>query len=584
MIFFRQLGALATLLVRYWRRGPLPMSASEGASKRASAAPLRALFVALFVHVGYSSGARCRTFDEARAEATGWLLFGLFGFAVSCGFLSRSPSLRGIGEPLTNPLLDALPLHEAGRVLVAIAQNLQLYALVVSAVVGAAPELGSAKAVAVGLSLSISGLLVGEAVLRLSRVALGSLAVARAASLLVLVQIPFLFATAGASLVASWPPAGPLSARLGAVADAGLLRASLAAPLFALGVVALCGVAGIVLGERLGYDRSYPVPPQRFGRAKPSHLTVDRVEQVLAAREPGAWQSWISFGYALLLGGGLVYLGHAAPEGIEPHLPLAIRVLALVTTLMASSTAFVRAARLAARDLAARPLLLALPISPAELLRGKADGIRLRTLVVASPFFLAALLPVTQAVALDILWRGAGAMIALWLCAGAAVSIGFLTRGVGASQPGVTTFHIENLLLTVPLFGVVAAPSVWGAAVSLGCLALLTLEARRAAMSRVRWIDDSETFDRETPVWRALLAFGAFQATQGLALQAVSGSSATAPVQLAIGYGLAALILTLLTMHGRKDMPPVRWLPERRAALALALAAGRATGDGSRRS
>jgi hypothetical protein len=420
--------------------------------------------------------------------------------------------------------------------------------------------------------------LAGEALLRLSRVALGSLQVARVASLLVLVQIPFLFATAGASLVASWEPLAPASRALAAMARATVLGSSLGPSALVLGAVAIAASCAIALGERLGYDRAYPVPAQRLDRTKPSHLTIDRVEQILAAREPGAWQSWISFGYAVLLGGGLVYLGHAAPEGAQQHLPLAIRVLAMITTIMASSTAFVRAARLAARDLAARPLLLALPVSPAELLRGKAEGIRLRTLVVASPFFLAVLLPVSQAVALDILWRGAGVMIALWLCAGSAVSIGFLTRGVGASQPGVATFHLENLLLTVPLFGVVAAPHVWGAVVSLGCLALLSFEAQRAAMSRVRWIDDSESFEHETPVWRALLAFGAFQATQALSLQVVSDSRLPVPAQLAFGYGLAALVLTLLTLHGRRDLPPLRWLPRPRVALLVALVAGAASG------
>jgi membrane protease YdiL (CAAX protease family) len=96
---------------------------------------------------------------------------------------------------------------------------------------------------------------------------------------------------------------------------------------------------------------------------------------------------------------------------------------------------------------------------------------------------------------------------------------------------------------------------------------MLAYEARRSALRCVRWIDDADGFERETPVWRALLVFASFQAAQTLGRRALALAPIDPHVQSALAYARAAHALLALTVHGRRGLPRMRALPERRAAL-----------------
>ena len=237
-----------------------------------------------------------------------------------------------------------------------------------------------------------------------------------------------------------------------------------------------------------------------------------------------------------------------------------------------------QAARAARNDLMARPFLSALPLTPHQVLESKASALRKLSL----PIFV--LLPFLAGFALNRAafgdaYRMAVAFVALYAAAEAAVSVAFLTTGVatlGVSRQG-PGFSVQLLML--PLMTSVLATHVWTATTAGIAVLAVTWEARRAAHKSVRWLDDpAEDAERETSVWRALLAAVTFFAVQALSFQLL-GLFGTADGYLyAAAFGSGAVVLGLLTWRNGERFERPRLLPRRAWHWPAGLVAGAASG------
>ncbi|MFO0748456.1 MAG: CPBP family intramembrane glutamic endopeptidase [Myxococcota bacterium] len=237
------------------------------------------------------------------------------------------------------------------------------------------------------------------------------------------------------------------------------------------------------------------------------------------------------------------------------------------------------------RDAGVRAFLAPLPIAPFQTLDGKVQAIR-RVLL---PLLLTPIPAIVLAVwhadtlgsaSVEIVWRGLATALVVWLGADAAVSIAFLTGGVGL--PGMkslgapTSFAVQLLLL--PLLAAAAAPDPVVALAAVAAVLAIALEARRAAHRAVRWLDDAaDDIERETTVWRALLALAAFYAAQALGASFLGLGELSPPVRAALTYMAAGAVLIVLTLQGRRALGPLRWWPERGLTVLLGPLAGAAS-------
>jgi membrane protease YdiL (CAAX protease family) len=588
---FAQMRVLGLVMWRYWRRGPLPSPRVDGTARRGSGFVLRVLFLLVFVNVGYRAGVQCAQLPgDEEAVATAWLLVGLAGWSAIVGFVNGGVAVRGIQSPLYASWLDMLPLRESSRVGISLLQSPGAQILAVGAVCGAVHEQGYAlpRALGFGLAWSTVSVLVGTACARVFRTFASPMVVMRAATFLVPLQLVFFVVLYSAPALATWTNAatGVSILRLRPIADEILASRSILPGAPGLAIFALVACAAIGTAERLGYDRIDVVPNRRLRSPRPETLTLRDVERLLVAREPQRTLVWFSFAYCALVSAATAYVAFAKPTRHGEGLP--INGAICVATFLAYGAMAARATRLAARDLVARPMLSPLPVLPSELLRGKAQAIRRQGLFVASPLLLLLLVHGPDTSPFVIAWRVAASFAALALTAEATVSVAFLTRGLGGAQSRVATmtgFGLEGFLLLLPLMGVATAPYAWSAVVSLACVALVSLEARRAALGCIRWLDDGDGFDRDTPVWRALLVFTAFQAGQSLIGRILTVSPLRPETAEAAAYAVSAAGLVALTLQARRDLPPLRlWARgERGRAFGVAafLALGAAAGVGS---
>src|SRR5262249_36887468 len=143
---------------------------------------------------------------------------------------------------------------------------------------------------------------------------------------------------------------------------------------------------------------------------------------------------------------------------------------------------------------------------------------------------------------LELAWRGAtiaGALVASCI---ALVAVAFLTEGVGTLRIFGGAVTIETTLVMAPLLAVATAPNPWSAVVSLGCLAFLAFEGRRTALRAVRWIDDPDDFERETPPWRAVLVLATFQAAQTFVLRGLALSGLDEGARIGLAYAASAAV------------------------------------------
>jgi membrane protease YdiL (CAAX protease family) len=125
----------------------------------------------------------------------------------------------------------------------------------------------------------------------------------------------------------------------------------------------------------------------------------------------------------------------------------------------------------------------------------------------------------------------------------------------------------------------VLAPSNWAATTA--CIATLavSLESRRAARMNVRWIDDpADDVDRETTVWRALLAASAFFAMQALSYRILSLFDMPMGYALALAFASSAVLLAILTWRNDPRIDRPRFLPNHAGYWPLGVLAG--TGSG----
>jgi membrane protease YdiL (CAAX protease family) len=576
----RQTWTLALLVLRYWARAGLPNRLRNDQGRRASGAVLRATFLLLMINWGYRIGVACLRIDrDSRPAAVSWLLVGLVGLSIAWGAMGRGPGMRGPQSAMTSPLLDALPVTEISRTVMNLFERLMLYALGSAALIAIVPHVRADVAM-LALVLPTAGLVVGDAAIRLMRTIVSPMRMARVAVVPLVMQFPAFMLIGGAPVLAKLPR-GAQAVRWILPAATALLEGGsvvrLLAAMLGLGVL---GALGIRAAERFGYDRIDIVPTRRLVAAPPAELDLVRIEKVLARREPGGrWLVRGAFLYTLAASAGLLAVSLLSKSFPHDASSVFVRSLGYVAIFSGFAVVQARATRMVVRDAGARAMLAPLPIGPNDLLRGKTRALLLQSLLVASPYLLLLALPGPLSLHLEVLWRGGAAMVALMLAASAIVAVAFLTQGLGGVKILGGNVGIETTLVAMPLLAVAAAPYLWSAMVSLACLALLAFEARRSALQCVRWIDDGDDFQRETPVWRALLVFASFQAAQTLGRRALALAPIDEHIQAALAYVVAALALLALTVHGRRGMARMRALPSRSLLwLGAAVLVGAASG------
>jgi membrane protease YdiL (CAAX protease family) len=580
----RQIRTLSLLVLRYWARAGLPNRLRNDRGRRASGALLRATFLLLMVNWGYRIGVACLRVDASqRSAAVSWLLIGLVSLSVTWGAMGRGPGMRGPQSAMTSPLLDALPLTEASRVVINLFERLMLYALGGAAFFALVPSF-RVDVLLLAVALPTAGLVVGDAALRLMRTIVSPMRMARVSAVALVMQFPSFMLIGGAPVLAKLPRAAQAVRWVEPAASALVEGQSIARLLVAMLVLGLMGAFAIRTAERIGYDRIDIVPTRKLDAVPSAALDLVGIEKVLATREPGGrWMARGAFLYTLAASGGLLAISLLskgfAKEGVVGS-TIFVRSLGYVAIFSGFAVVQARATRMVTRDAGARAMLAPLPIGPSDLLQGKRRALLLQALVVASPYFLLLGMPGPPSLHFEVLWRGLAAMTALALAASAIVAVAFLTQGLGGVKVLGGNVGIETTLVAMPLLAVAAAPYLWSAVVSLVCLAVLAFEARRSALQCVRWIDDGDDFERETPVWRALLVFAAFQAAQTLGRRALALAPIDEHIQAALAYVVAALALLALTMHGRRGLPRMRALPARAMLwMLVALVAGLGSGS-----
>ncbi len=581
MRFLRQTRAVAFVLWRFWTRRGLVVRRGGG-SMRAPGLVLRGVFLALFAQLGFTAGLASR----GSPHATAWMLLGLTGYGATFAASITLGAVRGLVGPLQAPLLDTLPLHEGVRVVARIAGQPQLFALAIVAIHTASPVPSLPRDVALGLVLMGASMLTGLAASRALAVVVAPIHHARAGVPLIVGSITSFLAFLEGPYLAEWRP-------LRAVADVvwpavsglvGVGRTGLAVGA-CLGVGAVASLA-IALAERRGFDRIDALPSRKYARAAASELTLARIDGLLSSREPGARFVWVGTAYVALFAIGALWFRHVEAKhgaGADGSTFYLVRrgVLALAS-FMAFTGASGRAGRMAERDLVARSLLAPLPIAPADLLAGKVAPIRRQTLSVVAPILL---LPLGEADWQDravTALRVVGVLGGAWVLSSALASISFMTAGAGAPagmRPGASMpLSLERLLVYAPMLAIATASSPWAAAVSLGAFFLLSVEARRAALECVRWLDDKEDFARDTSVWRALLVLAAFMAVQTFAAQVLAWGAFTPITGASIAYCASAAVLVALTARERGGLRSIPISPRRMWSYAAGVGLGLASG------
>lgn len=561
--------ALVRLLFRHWARASLPQRLRKNSGRRASAGLFRLAYVVLMSASGYGVGRTVShlTFEEQRLRGGAWIILGVLGLSVVWSGLSRGPTLRGEPSPLETPFLDSLPIRETNRIVIGLIERLFVYALAFAAFLGVAP---GPLAIPLGFLVASLGVIGGEAAMRLARVLVPAMTVAKLRSyLLVGGQIAFLMALVQspslgrhprtAPIVAGWP----LRLARALLLEQDLLRVGGVL----VGLIALAALA-IVVAERIGYDKIDLVPTGRPRRTKREQLVIDRIDEVLRKREPGGrWSTALMAGYTAAVCAGIVaYAWTTKKPTLDSGamIRLACGVAAFGSFVVVSA----RATRMASRDVAARPLLAPLPIEPRALLGGKVSRLRGDATFVCFPLLALFATPWSVALHVEIGWRVAGLFIASALAAKAAAAIAFLTVGAGSKKGPMGGMVVESVLVLVPFLGVATASVAWSMVVPLLALGFVAREAGNSALGCVRWIDDNDDFERETPIWRALLVLAAFQSTASLSERLVDMGELMPGLRLAIRYGTSCLVLIAMTFHGRREAPALRW---RGDASALAL-------------
>lgn len=273
-----------------------------------------------------------------------------------------------------------------------------------------------------------------------------------------------------------------------------------------------------------------------------------------------AWLLWGARGERLLPRLGLYALGFAV-------------YLGTIQTLG-------QAGRAARSDLMARPFLSTLPLSPHQVLDGKARALRILIIPVFAMLALIGGLGAWHGEG-DLAYRALLALASLYVIIDGAIGIAFLSSGVGVIgiAGGQASSSFSTQLLMMPLFATVLAGNVWTASVSFIAVLAVTSETRRAAKLSVRWLDDADDgVERETTVWRALLAATAFFAMQVFSARLLDLFDVPPGYMLATAFGVAALVLVLLTRRNSTRFEAPRFMPQRFWYWPLGIVAGAGSG------
>jgi membrane protease YdiL (CAAX protease family) len=328
----------------------------------------------------------------------------------------------------------------------------------------------------------------------------------------------------------------------------------------------------LLAAERMGFDRiaSHGRAPKRAKRPR----SRAALELQLMWRHGGN----ITFYLFVIVLCGAAWLMLRGPfASLVRTLGLPLTGLAVYLGTLVTLT---QAGRSARSDLSTRSFLSALPLLPHQMLDGKARALRL---LVAPVFAMLALMTCASVWhgELAIAYRSSLAFAALYVVIGSAIGIAFLSSGIGmvGVAGGQVSSSFSTQLIMMPLFTTVLAPSHWAASVSFIAVLAVARETRRAAQLSVRWLEDSDDqVERETTVWRAMLAATAFFAMQVLGARLLDLFDVPPGYMLAGAFGTAAAVLALMTFRngGRFDVP--RFMPRRLWAWPVGLLAGAGSG------
>jgi membrane protease YdiL (CAAX protease family) len=570
----RQSRALVVLVFRNWtRRAMRPGEAPKRGFPSTFILNLGAL--AYFVPIVWNAAQVAVGAGPLRVGVSAVGLYGVALFAVANALTLLTPELGKLRPPLRHALMDELPVSPFAVMIVTWLSGAAYFVLSAVLVVGLSPELrthagGRAWLAGFTLTLSLSAAAVGMALVSLLRAGVAAHVRRK------LAWMPIVALLAAMALLGF---AEPLAARLAAVPDPMRWVASALQGAHRLGTVAAiaaCGIAGLLvtaLCETRGYDRIDAASPGPLRAGAVS--SMPRAEELLFRREMGRRALLIG----TLVGGFSMFgLGRVAPRGGKAVLTLIIAIgfnvvyLPIMLVQQFAST-------MVRRDVGARPFLSALPLAPHQTLDGKVAALRryvYPAAVLSLPLGWYAL-PVVGA--WPVVWHLAAFFVALWILCDAAVSVAFLTNGLGApsaAAAGASGSFATTLLMFPALTACIARTPV-DALISLGMLVAIRREARRAALRCVQWIDDAGDVERETEVWRALLVLATFFATQGLVARLLLLFELDTAWMMAIVYAVASAVLGLLMLRQGKRLPRLRLWPKKPAALGVGLLAGAAS-------
>ncbi|HEY6079831.1 MAG TPA: CPBP family intramembrane glutamic endopeptidase [Polyangiaceae bacterium] len=566
---WQQLRAVAVLVLRSLHRvGPRVRGGRKAEPTRGvSAVLMRLLFAGLIYNFGFTSGMRIPLQAEPSWSAT-WAALGAGCCLMTVPLSLELPSPRVPTSALKSHLLEALPLSQLSKLLLVLAQGLLLLPLPLalaltlhSKMTPTAPLLG---AVALALVLFSSFVLAGACLAKALKLVLSAYRASRLSWLASLPMIAgmLLLQVAASTQVLGRPVMGDSLGRALAGQQPWPVVAVLGALTLGLG-------AAFVWLER-GQELSEPVPPDPTASALGEGADMRAIERVITRREPGgSFQVPFATLFSTAFVGAMVWTQRTSELGLSALWSLA----AVITLQMVATLGMQRATRAATRDMLARPLLGALPIAPRDTLESKAAMLRRSLFTVSAPLCLVFGATVAHPSWLGgLAWRAGAALLAVGIYASAATYVAFLTTGLGSSTPRGGVFgSLESFLVVVPFAGVFFAPGPGSALLSLGTLAAVTYEARRAALRSIDWLDDPER-EHSTEVWKALVVFGGFQGAQLLTQQLASlfRGVVSPTVQMLSAYLVAGLALWITTQRGQESSAP-----RHRAALApLGIAAG----------
>jgi membrane protease YdiL (CAAX protease family) len=514
---------------------------------------MRLVFAALFYNFGHHNSLRIPSQPEPSWSAT-WAGLGAGCFVLAVTLALELPSPRMPTQALKSELLELLPLSRLSKLVLVVAQAILGLPLCLGLVMSLHSELAPNQtvwgALALAFALFVTFALLGVCLGKLAKLTLSAYAASRLSwfSAVPMVGGILLLQVAPTSSLLGRPPFGD-----------GLGRALIGRDVSS-GVAMLCLASLLLGGAFLGLDRRHeltePVRPGLTASAFGRGADMRTLERLLNRREPGGS---FQVPFATLFSAGFV--GWISWK-LEPHAQnsrLLWNLAVIVTLQLVSTLGMQRATRGATRDMLARPLLGALPISPRDTLASKAAALRRTLLVVGAPVGLVLLSVHGRPEWLPgLAWRVVATLVAVGIYASAATYVAFLTAGLGSTRPrGGALGSLESFLLAVPFASVLFAPGPWSALLSLLTLAALSFEARRAALRTIDWLDDAER-EHRTEVWKALVVFGGFQGAQLLTRQmaTVFGGVLSPSVQMLAAYAIAAVALWLMTEREQETAAP----------------------------